>query len=177
MDLQEFSAEMLYFQEEINPAIEELVAQAASNYGPQSEELLKEALAIDSGNLLALIGLYRFYYYQNRYADGVEIAHQVMSVVGERIEFPANWRDISMYSVVNGLTRSFCLVRLYFFALKAAGYLHLRMSHFEEGREMLEKVVAMDSADRVGARLLLQVLDNNKADVLSFPGSLKQEAC
>ncbi|TVZ38839.1 hypothetical protein P886_3222 [Alteromonadaceae bacterium 2753L.S.0a.02] len=177
MDLQEFSAEMLYFQEEINPEIEALVNEAAQNYGPESENVLKRALQIDSSNLMVLIGLYRFYYYQNRYEDGVEIAHQVMDVVGKRIEFPMNWRDISMYSVINGLTHSFCLVRLYFFALKAAGYLHLRMANFEEGRAMLEKVVAMDSADRVGARLLLEVLDKNKADVLAFPGAKQQEAC
>ncbi|SMF28745.1 hypothetical protein SAMN02745866_01849 [Alteromonadaceae bacterium Bs31] len=175
MDLQEFNAEMLYFEGDGNPLVDELLEKAASDYGPASEVMLMRALALDGKNLVALIGLYRFYYYQGRYADGIKVAHRVMAVVGDKIGFPANWKDISLLSVKNGLVHSFCLVRLYFFALKAAGYLHLRMLNYEDGREMIEKVVAMDSSDRIGAKLLLDILDNKKADIVPFPR--QPEAC
>lgn len=176
MDLQEFKSEMLYFQEPINPQVEALVNEAAQNYGKHSETLLLQALEIDSNDLTVLIGLYRFYYYQNRYQDGLKVAHQVMGVVGKKIHFPSTWNEINMAYVTTAIGYSFCLVRLYFFALKAAGYLHLRIGNFAEGREMIEKVVAMDSEDRIGARLLLNILDQNKADVISFPSKVQMRA-
>ena len=168
MDLQEFKSEMLYFQEPIDPEVEILVNRAAQNYGPASEDLLLKAREIAENDLTVLIGLYRYYYYQNRYLDGVAIAFNVMAVVGNKIGFPESWKEITLADVTRGILHSFCLVRLYFFALKAAGYLQLRLGNYEEGRAMIEKVVAMDSKDRLGAQLLLDVLDNNKADVIAF---------
>lgn len=177
MDLQDFSSEMLYFEEGNQREVDELLEKAAQEYGPISEKYLLRALSMAEENLSVLVGLYRFYYYQHRYADALNIAYRVMGVVGRKIEFPSDWRDITMVSVTNGVVHSFCLVRLYFFALKAAGYISLRMAKFEQGKEMLEKVVAMDSADRMGAKLLLEVLSNNKADVLPFNQAHKLEAC
>ena len=168
---------MLYFQDELSPEIEMLINKAADEYGPKSEQYLLKAYAMADSDLTVLIGLYRFYYYQNRYQDALWVADKVMQVVGDKIEFPDDWKKITMAYVAEGVGHSFCMVRLYFFALKAAGYLNLRLSNFELGREMVEKVVAMDSADRMGAKLLLEVLDNNKADVLSFPQKQKLEAC
>lgn len=176
MDLQDFTNDMLYFQEQQLPEVEQLVNRAANNYGRESETCLLRALSLDPGNLLVLVGLYRFYYYQHRYEDALLTADRVMQVVGARLDFPADWRDITMHSVNNGVMESFCLVRLYFFALKAAGYIYLRLNRFAEGKAMLEKVVAMDSADRMGAKLLLEVLGSHTAEVVSFPGAQKVEA-
>jgi tetratricopeptide (TPR) repeat protein len=178
MDLQEFNSEMLYFQTtELSFEVEQLVAAAAQNYGAESEQLLLQALHMAPQSLTVLIGLYRYYYYQHRYRNAIEVARQVMAMVGQKIEFPDDWRKINMNHVACGVTHTFTLVRLYFFALKAAGYCCLRMAQFEEGRAMLEKVVAMDSADRIGARLLLEVLDGHKADVIPFiPPSYRRAA-
>ncbi len=175
LDLQEFNADMLYFEGASNPEVEELLNEAARDYGPHSERILLRALSLDESNLLTLIGLYRFYFYQGRYTEGLKIAGRVMSVVGKRVGFPGCWKDLTITSVSSALSHSFCMVRLYFFALKAAGYLQLRLLNFSEGREMIEKVVALDEADRIGARLLLDILDNNTADIVTFPMP-KQEA-
>ena len=168
MDLQNFSAEMLYFQEDSSSEVESLLLQAANNYGKESEAILMQALSLSPNNISVLVGLYRFYYYQHRYEDALNIAGIVMDVVGSKIKFPKNWNQIQSNDVVTAVGFSFTLVRLYFFALKAAGYVCLRLNRFEEGRAMLEKVVAMDSEDRIGAQLLLDVLGNNCADVLPF---------
>jgi hypothetical protein len=43
--------------------------------------------------------------------------------------------------------------------LKAAGYINLRLGRLEQGRTMLEKLVELDSHDRLGGKALLGVLD------------------
>lgn len=176
MDLQEFKSEMLYFEEEIDSDVVRLLAEAAENYGPKSEWLLMQAHQKAPKDLSVLVGLYRYYYYQHEYEKALTVAYKVMEAVGERIEFPESWQDVEMADVVVGLGHSFCLVRLYLFALKAAGYLLLRMSFFAEGRAMIEKVVEMDVHDRIGAKLLLSILDENTAEVIDFPEKRKLEA-
>ena len=146
--------------------VERLVSQAAMDYDENSEMLLKQALLIEPENYLALIGLYRFYYYQNRYRDGIEVAGRVMTVVAKHVDFSAaSWEQLTNKDLQTGIQNSFCLVRLYFFALKAAGYLHLRMGQFAQGKNMLMKVVEFDSNDRIGAQFLLDTLERNLAEV------------
>ncbi len=177
MDLQEFNGDMLYFEGEMDLEVECLIQQAAENYGPESEGLLMKALAKAPENLSVLVGLYRYYYYQHKYEKALTIAYRVMKVVGGKIEFPSSWQDIEMRDVIIGLGYSFTQVRLYLFALKAAGYLLLRMGFYQKGRSMIEKVVAMDERDRIGAKLLLSILDNNTAEIIDFSVQKKLEAC
>lgn len=176
MDLQNFTNDMLYFEEPLSPVLVQLLEQAAERYGPAAEPLLKEAYEREPANLTVLVALYRFYYYQHRYQDALITAGQVMQVVGKRIELPESWQDISMVHIINGTQHSFGLVRFYLFALKAAGYLNLRLGHFSTGKSMLSKVVAMDTADRLGAHLLLDILASHTADVIPF-NTQRLEAC
>ena len=176
MDLQNFTNDMLYFDEPLSPVLEGLLQRAADEYGPDAEPILMEAFELAPTNLSVLVGLYRYYYYQHRYHDAIYIAHRVMKVVGGKIEFPERWQDVSMVDVINGTNHSFGLVRFYLFALKAAGYLNLRLGNFAEGKSMITKVVAMDTADRLGARLLLDILGAHTADVIPFTAK-RLEAC
>jgi len=79
-------------------------------------------------------------------------------VVGPSIFFPAEWEEISSINLANGLLQSFTMVRFYLLALKGAAYLHLRRGEIELGVRMLNKVIALDSKDRLGARGLLQAM-------------------
>lgn len=176
MDLQNFTSDMLYFDEPLSPALEMLLRKAADHYGPEAEPWLQEAFELAPQNLSVLVGLYRFYYYQHRYHDALYIAHRVMKTVGQNIEFPDRWQDVSMVDVINGTEHSFGLVRFYLFALKAAGYLNLRLGQFSEGKSMITKVVALDTADRLGARLLLDILCAHTAEVIPF-STKRLEAC
>lgn len=181
MDLQDFKSDMLYFDEPLSPTVDNLLRRAAESYGTgNAERLLLEAFQLARENLSVLVGLYRFYYYQHRYSMAIEVAHHVMSVVAPRIDFPQHWREITMNNVANGVMNSIGMVRFYLFALKAAGYMNLRIGQFEEGTAMLRKVVEMDTADRLGARLLLEVLGAHTAEVIPFSnhkmGLMKMEA-
>lgn len=176
VDLQNFTDDMLYFDEPLSPRLENLLQSAADQYGPDAEALLMEASALEPDNLSVLVGLYRYYYYQHRYQNAIAVAHRVMHVVGRRIEFPPRWQDVTMAHVINGTEHSFGLVRFYLFALKAAGYINLRLGNFAEGKSMITKVVAMDTADRLGARLLLDILGAHNADVIPFTAK-RMEVC
>jgi len=82
----------------------------------------------------------------------------VLDVVAPQIDFPEHWRYLNMTFLGIGLLRSFTLVRFYLLCLKGAGYLNLRMGNMAEGISMLNKVIELDSNDRMGARSLLQAI-------------------
>ncbi|MFT3931116.1 MAG: hypothetical protein QM709_12560 [Spongiibacteraceae bacterium] len=172
MDLQDFNGEMLYFDEPEPPRITELLLAASQHYGlGEAEKFLIEAYSIAPKNLSVLVGLYRFYYYQHRYADALGIAHAAMQSVAPKIDFPESWLQLDMNFVGGGVLKSMGLVRFYLLALKGAGYLNLRLGDFEAGLQMLRKVKELDEADRLGAKLLLDVLANHTAEIISFAES------
>jgi len=157
MDLQDFKAQLLYFDLAIPEAIDQLLQQAANTYADgQAEQYLLEAYNMAPNDLSVLVGLYRFYYYQHRLSDALEIAFQAMRSVAPAIYFPHHWQDLGMHHLAEGLMKSFTMVRFYLMALKGAAYLNLRMGKMDEGVAMLNKVVAFDSNDRLGAKSLLQ---------------------
>lgn len=169
MDLQDLNGEMLYFDQPEPPRIGELLMAASQHYGQgDAEGFLLEAFAIAPKNLSVLVGLYRFYYYQHRFADALNVAHVVLQTLAPQIDFPDSWIDLDMNALGLGVLRSMGLVRFYLLALKGAGYLNLRLNNFEDGLRMLRKVRELDAADRLGAKVLLDVLAEHTADVISF---------
>jgi hypothetical protein len=179
MDLQDFSGEMLYFDQPEPQRVTELLTAASQNYGlGQAEGFLLEAYALAPTNLSVLVGLYRFYYYQHCYADALAIAHVAMAAVAPQIEFPEHWSELDMNALGLGVLHSMGLVRFYLLALKGAGYLNLRLGQFESGLRMLRKVRELDEADRLGTKVLLDVLAEHNADVISLADrrpQMKQE--
>ena len=163
MDLQDFESQLLYFDKPMRVETESLIEAAAEAYGEgNAEPLLLEAYTLEPENLSVLVALYRFYYYQHRYPEGVAIAEEVMAVVAPMIHFPERWQDISFAHLANGVQESFTMVRFYLLALKGAGYLLLRMGEIEAGIERLEKVKSLDTADRLNVAMLLEVAYNHQ---------------
>ncbi len=156
MDLQDFESQLLYFDKPMRVETERLIEAAAEAYGEgNAEPLLLEAYTLEPENLSVLVALYRFYYYQHRYPEGVAIAQEVMGVVAPMIHFPERWEEIEFAHLANGVQESFTMVRFYLLALKAQAYLQLRMENVELGVKMLNKVIELDNKDRLGARSLL----------------------
>lgn len=176
MDLQDFNGGALYFDQPEPARVGELLREAAQRYAQgDAEKFLLEAYALAPLNLGVLVGLYRFYYYQHRLTDAVAIAHKAMRAVAPQIYFPENWRELSMRVLEHGVLEAMGLVRFYLLALKGAGYLNLRLGEFEEGIAMLRKVRELDAADRLGAKLLLDVLAHHTADVVPFTSRKNSE--
>lgn len=172
MDLQDFNVDTLYCEVLTATPVEQLLLEAEIQYAngsDRAEPLLLKAFQLAPESLTVLIGLYRYYFYQHRHDEALFIAMQLLDCVAPRINFPAAWRNLRDIHLAQGVMISFSFVRLYLLALKAAGYLQLRLGHYQEGLDMLRKVIAMDSADRLGARQLLNTVDRQSAEIIPFP--------
>ncbi len=158
IDLLEFDSEELYFDEAIDAEARCCLDQASEHYGTeQAEEALMRAYFLEPEHPMVLVALYRFYYYQHRLNDSLRVAERVLKVIGKRLEFPDEWRDLTEMRLGSGVMISMTLIRFYMLALKGAGFLELRLGDYKSALERLEKVVELDSKDRLGARALLEV--------------------
>ena len=109
--------------------------------------------------------MYRYYYYQQRLDDALAVADRALTVSGDMLDFPDSWRALSMPYIGAGAMKSMGLVRFYLLALKAAGYLNLRIGQIDDGIDMLSKVVELDASDRLGAAPLLDLAKNERQRV------------
>lgn len=159
MDLHEFEGQRMYFDDPVSELVQQLLDQAADGYSAgEAEEPLLRAWQLEPSNLSVLVALYRFYYYQHRLEDALNIADAVMHQVAPDIGFPEEWQQLSFNHLANGVVESFTKVRFYLLALKGAAYLNLRLGHRDVAVSMLNKVVEFDSKDRLSARALLNVV-------------------
>lgn len=159
MDLQDFESQVMYFDLEMSLEVSQLLDRGSESYSEgNAEGFLLKARELAPENLTVMVALYRFYYYQHRYSEALAIAFDVMSIVAPMIEFPAHWTEIRFDDLAAGLMISFTMVRFYLLALKGAAYLNFRMGKIDEGVRMLNKVIELDSNDRLGAKALMQAI-------------------
>jgi tetratricopeptide (TPR) repeat protein len=158
VDLLDFSEKSLYFDEPLSERAQLLIEQAAEQYGQSNiEPLLLEAYSIAPDHLVVLVALYRYYYYQHRLEEALNISYEALAVTGQRLKFPMQWRQLTNEYLGAGALVSMGMVRFYLLALKAAGYLNLRLQKWESAIEMLNKVAELDEADRLGTSALLEI--------------------
>lgn len=159
MDLLDFSAEDLYYTGQRLPEVIELVERAADAYGSAAaEHYLLRAYFLAPDDLSVLVALYRYYYYQHRYADALLVAHRATDASAQRLGINSDWTAVNELDLAYGVRNSMSLMRFYLYALKGAGYLKLRLGDIAGAVQRLDKVVELDKADRIGARGLLEVV-------------------
>lgn len=159
VDLLEFDGEALYFDEPLDPKTRDFLDQAARDYGTEAAEPgLLRAYFRAPEHPMVLVALYRYFYYQHRFEESLLVAERVLRVFGQRLELPADWRDLSEMHLGGGVMISMTQVRFYMLALKGAGYLELRLGRYASALARLEKVAELDSKDRLGAQVLLDVV-------------------
>ena len=162
MDLLEFEGQEMYFDSPVSAKVEVLLNKASEYYGePEAEASLLEAYLLEPENLIVLVAMYRFYYYQYKLQDALGVAHRALAASGNKLGFPLDWKLLSMEHIGIGAMTSMSLVRFYLLCLKATGFLHLRLGLETKGIQMLEKVSELDKSDRLGAEALLQVVKNS----------------
>lgn len=160
MDLLDFSDCKLYFEDALPAEAERLIAQAASEYGEAGAELsLLRAQLIAPENLMVLVGLYRYYFYQHRLEDALVVAERAMQLSGRHLGLPTDWKLIDETRLASAAANSFGLLRFYLLALKAASVVLLRLGRIAESRARLIKLAGLDSRDQLGAAKLLEVVD------------------
>jgi len=159
MDLLEFDAKDLYFQQEDSPEVQELIRFAAELYGSGEAELpLLKAFLRAPESLNVLVALNRFYYYQHRLAEALMISERALSLIRQGIDFPEDWQQLELMHISEAPKDLLTRIRLYLFTLKSIGFLNMRMENLELSQGIFEKLVALDDKDRIGAKGLLELV-------------------
>ncbi|MDP2030840.1 MAG: hypothetical protein Q8K12_14475 [Thiobacillus sp.] len=161
MDLMDFDQATLYFDDPVAPEVEQLIAEAGAVYGSDdAETLLLRAYFLAPGQLVVLVALYRYYFYQHRLDDALIVADRTLATASHRLGLPAEWQQLHPQHLGYAVMRSMGLLRFYLMVLKAAGYINLRLGRAAQGEAMLNKLIEMDSHDRIGGKSLLEVYQN-----------------
>ncbi len=123
-----------------------------------AEHHLRKAQALAPGHAAVLIGFYRFYFYKGRLADALVIAKLCLDKAARENRFPPDWQDVAAGDASFGDYES-ALPRFFLFTLKGYAYLQMRLGDLEEGRAAVTKLLELDPSDKIGARVLLEVLE------------------
>jgi tetratricopeptide (TPR) repeat protein len=138
---------------------------AAENYrfGDVAEAHLLDAQAAAPGHAAVLIGLYRFYFYKGQLLQTLGIAQRCLDKAVQELGLPDDWRDarpgMARFDAYEEMAPRFFL-----FSLKGYAYLRMRVGDLNEGRQALQKLLELDPSDKIGARVLLDVLARADAD-------------
>ncbi len=166
MDLLDFEAQGLYFEQADVAGVKELIATAAENYANGDAELsLLKAYFLAPESLNVLVALNRFYYYQHRLEEALAATSKALVVIRPAIAFPEDWSDLQTSHITDAPAELLTKVRLYLFTLKAVGFLNMRLDNLDLSQSIFEKLVELDSKDRIGAQGLLELVIKRKTDV------------
>ena len=159
MDLLDFEAQGLYFENEDTPEVENMIAIASENYASGEAELpLLRAYFLAPNSLNVLVALNRFYYYQHRLDDALAATLKALAVIRPLIDFPEDWRELQPHHLSDTPANLLTQVRLYLFTLKAIGFLNMRLELLDVSKSIFEKLVDLDGKDRIGAKGLLELV-------------------
>jgi tetratricopeptide (TPR) repeat protein len=123
-----------------------------------AERHLQEAQALAPDHAAVLIGLYRFYFYKGRLADALAIANLCLDKAARENSLAADWRRVAAGDAEFDRYENM-LPRFYLFTLKGYAYLQMRLGDLDEGRAAVMKLLELDPSDKIGARVLLGVLE------------------
>lgn len=158
MDFLDFENHDLYFDEPLSSADEELLQKAAELYpDKETETILLDLQSRLPESLTIIVALYRFYYYQHRYTDALEIADKALSVSAQMMGLTIEWDALTEHHLGKGVFVSMGLIRFYMLGLKASAYLYMRVGDIYQAHERLKKIVELDPADQFGASFLLKM--------------------
>jgi tetratricopeptide (TPR) repeat protein len=169
MDLLDFEAQGLYFEQTDVAVVKEMIATAAENYASGDAELsLLRAYFLAPESLNVLVALNRFYYYQHRLEDALTATLKALAVIRLLIDFPVDWRDLQPRHINDAPAALLTQVRLYLFTLKAIGFLNMRLGNLDMSQSVFEKLVVLDGRDRIGAKGLLELVIKRKDENRKF---------
>lgn len=128
-----------------------------------AEAHLHSAMQAAPEHAAVLIGLYRFYFYKNRLVEALEVAEICLAKAARDNVLEQDWRKVGQGDAEFGSFEAI-LPRFYLFTLKAYAYLNMRLSNLQEGREAVMKLLELDPGDKIGAKVLLNVLNREGQD-------------
>jgi tetratricopeptide (TPR) repeat protein len=156
MDLLDFDGEEMYFDQPLGEEAVDLLALAAQHYGqPAAEHRLMRAYFLEPEHLTVLVALYRYFYYRRQYADALIAADRAIAVASRHLDLNEDWRALSRQTLGRAVPTSMSMTRFLLLALKGAGYLQLRLGDPAGALERFEKVIEIDTSNRLGMKELV----------------------
>ncbi len=142
------------------PEAEEHLRLAGQNYHRDEVALahLQSAWDLAPGHAAVYIGKYRFYFYKNRLSDALAVGTECLAKAAADNRMSPNWRDAKPEDA-DFSDFAAILPRFFLFTLKGYAYLQMRLGNLQEGRAAVEKLLELDPTDKVGAKVLLNVLE------------------
>ncbi len=127
-----------------------------------AERHLHEARQIAPDHAAVLIAFYRFYFYKGRLHEALEIARTCLAKaavdLGLASQSVDDWRQVTREDAAFD-TYDAVLPRFYLFTLKGYAYLQIRLGNIAEGRDAVMKLLELDPCNKLGATVLLDVLE------------------
>lgn len=123
-----------------------------------AETHLFQAEVIAPDHAAVLIALYRFYFYKGRLAEALDVARVCVEKAMRLNVLGEDWRRVQAEDAPFGEWEAL-LPRFFLFSLKGYAYLSMRLGRLDQGREAAEKLLELDPRDRIGAQVLIDVLD------------------
>lgn len=143
----------------LSPVAEEQLRLASLAYAEDTKAemhlLLAKSIAPD--NPVVHVGEYRYYFYKGRLAEALKVATTCLKLVAAELQLPAKWQDVTPGDA--DFRSDEPAHRFYLFVLKAYAYLLLRLGRLVEGTLVAEKLMELDPDNKVGGRVLLDVVE------------------
>ncbi len=163
MDLLDFEVSTLYFDYQDSPEVARLLQQAGDHYSDGTAELpLLQAAFKDPESFNVLVALNRFYYYQKRLEDALAVSERFLTLVCKKVDLPQDWQLLVPSDIEAMPKDQLSWVRLYLFTLKSIGFLNMRLLRLDISQQVFEKLVSVDSEDRIGTKPLLSLVKARK---------------
>lgn len=123
-----------------------------------AEAHLRNALSLAPWHVAVHIGLYRFYFYKGRLREALRVAVNCLEDAAARIGIAGDWREVHAHDAEFDSYEA-VLPRFYLFTLKACAYLQMRLGDLDTGRAVTAKLLELDPRDKLGGKVLLNVLE------------------
>jgi tetratricopeptide (TPR) repeat protein len=122
---------------------------------------LREARRIAPEHAAILIAFYRYYFYKGRLEGALEVARTCLVKAAVDLGFESHliddWRQVTRKDAIFDSYEA-VLARFFLFTLKGYAYLQMRLGNFSEGRDAVLKLLELDPGDKIGATVLLDVM-------------------
>ena len=165
MDLLDFEAQDLYFEQAESQSVTDLLQQASADYAEGDAELpLLKAYFLAPQSLNVLVALNRFYYHQHRLEEALAATEKALQLVRAQLGFPSQWQAVNLELIATVPAAELTRLRLYLFILKSSGFLNMRLLRLDLSQQIFEKLVELDEKDRIGAKGLLELVKNRQAE-------------
>jgi Tfp pilus assembly protein PilF len=175
VDFLDFSGEKLYFDDPVSLEVEKMLKRASeAGTSDTAEVSLMRAYFLEPEHLTVMVALYRYLFYKHRYDEALLVADRTLVITAKRLGLRRGWDDMTVAELGHGVLVSMGLTRFYLFALKASGYMYMRLGDMVSALERLNKVAELDPADQFGSRPLIEIAENHMAKSKSDSRTLKQ---